>query len=450
MPSVLSLLLACADLTDPPPAPVVVAPAPPAPADEVGRDAFDAGDGPGRGPRGDGGGRGPGMGRGEGRGGRHPGMGDARGGGPPEDAVDGGPRGPGGGAGGGGGGAGMGAMGGSPVSFVFNGGKAMVHTGDGVRHLVYTDQRRAVYKRGTDTMVEAKSPITGNVGAIAIEGDGASAIVLAWVSGQPGGMMGSVSTDAGATWSTPVPLSTPGQNAAGPTVRVWNTGGQVRAVVAWHEGMRDAPSTIQTATWDGKAWTGPTRVDTGTAQAAFPSLAGHGDHTVIVWRDNRAGTRQIWGAERDGVAGGFTGERWLGLTGMDPSVCVTPAGTVHVAFQTMQALNYARSEDGRTFGPPTTLDPSGLFGHMMCDAKDRVAVVWEDLGSPGGMKDDSTKRVGVAVSSDGGRTFRPLDVAGGAVQQVLPTGCLAGDGLDVAWVDKTTFTVKWTRWTGFP
>lgn len=414
------------------------------------RAGMGAGMGPGAGTR-------AGAGAGMGAGGPRPGMG---GGGPgasgdpterqatsrpgmgaPGVAPQGPP--PGGGAGRPGGGppqaaAGMGS-GMSPLQIVYNNSRAVVRTPDGAVVTAWTDRGRSVVQRkGADgKVVETTLAATGGT-SVAIESDGGENLVAAWGAGTPAALQARVSRDGGRTWSSPNPLPT-GSGASQPALRVWSAGGKVLAVAAWHEGSRGGPTALYASTFDGATWSPAERVDTGTAEAAFPSLAGKGDTTWIVWRDNRTGARELYVASRTGVAVPFTGERSTGVAGMDPSLCVDGAGTLHLAFHKMQQVYYAQSADGaQTFGAPVLLDSSGLFGRMLCSASnDKLAVVWEDMLQNGNQRDDANKTLGLAVSTDRGRSFRVVDVVARKVNQILPSASLAPDGtIDLFWVDK--------------
>jgi len=329
----------------------------------------------------------------------------------------------------------------SPLQIVYNNSRAVVRTTDGALVTAWTDRGQSLIRRTGADGKSTETTVAASGGAsVAIESDGGDLLVAAWTSGTPTGMNAMVSTDGGRSWSAPARIPT-GSGPSQPTLRVWRSGTQVAAVAAWHEGGRGGPTQVYSSSLSGGAWSAAQRIDTGTAEAAFPSVGGKGDTTWILWRDNRSGGRELWSATRTGTTGAFTGERATGLQGMDPSLCVDGAGTLHLGFHKMQQVWYAQSADGGSvWGAPVQLDGSGLFARMLCGASsDRLAVVWEDMLQNGNQMDDANKTLGLAVSTDRGRSFRDLDPIQRKVSQILPSAFLGADGtIDLFWVDKAS------------
>lgn len=369
--------------------------------------------------------------------------------------VPGGRRGTREGAGGpptGGGGPGAGGNA-SAVTITYNNGRGVVRTGDGQIHMVYVDHDAGVYQRGTaaGALEPAPSPLPPRVGSVSIESDGERALGLTWTAGRPGAVYGSISTDGGKSWSAATALAGGVEPGTQPNLRLWTSGGITRAVAVWHEGPRGGPSTVLSASWDGKVWLPPVAVSTGAAESSFPSVGGTGDLSVVVWRDSRNGAgKELFIAERTGTAGAFAKERGLGVRGQDPSICVTSNGTINLAYQAAMSVWFSRSTNrGVSFGDPVQLDPNGLFGRVLCDEKGRVGVVWEDIAAGGTMRDDELKTVGFAVSTDG-VAFRDIRPLGGLNRQVFPTAAMNPDGsIDLAWVDKATGTPKVQTWNAW-
>jgi hypothetical protein len=95
--------------------------------------------------------------------------------------------------------------------------------------------------------------------------------------------------------------------------------------------------------------------------------------------------------------------------GLDPSVCVTDKGEVHLAYQARMQVFYRRSEDkGKTWLDAVRLG-DGLFAKVSCNDIGGIAIAWEnmryrskaDIGTLA--KNNKAKTVGLATSTDHGR-----------------------------------------------
>lgn len=337
---------------------------------------------------------------------------------------------PGGPPGGGppGGGAGADALG-----LAFNNADSLCRTGDGVAHTLYVEEGAIKHAR------EGQSPTTlskGPVTLVALGTDGQAVLLAAWAEGRPSSIKIAWSADNGKSWTASSTLANAG---TAPTVRVWRSGKETLAAVAWHVGgpKEDVQSHVFGAVYSGGAWSKPKQIDHSPQSAAWVSLGGYGEKTWAIWRDNRGGDSNRWYLYMSALNGqSWDPERPLNIEGHDPSVCMTDNGRMHIGYHHRIDAMYTYSDDGgNTWATPKLLD-KGLFVQAECKG-DTVALTFERMVTQGSFMDPKNKGVGLFVSTDAGKTFKQIPIAQGKAGMVRPSAMFTPEGLTVEWVDQS-------------
>ena len=124
------------------------------------------------------------------------------------------------------------------ITLTFNNTPVGMRDGDNRLHLVWLDGTDLVYGR-----LESSGWVTGPLERLGSSGlakptlaSGGGGLVVAWLERLDGNMhvVGTYSADDGATWSTPLQLSTAAHNAVNPSLYAWaNENGGTSAVVSW-------------------------------------------------------------------------------------------------------------------------------------------------------------------------------------------------------------------------
>lgn len=331
----------------------------------------------------------------------------------------------------------------SPVQIVYNNARGVIRTKDGAVLTARTERGEGRIERTFNGATTSVNIPETNIIGVSVESDGGDLVVASWASGRGSAIHAMVSTDGGSTWGAASRIAS-GRDLSPPSLRIWSSNGSPTVVATWHQGQQGGHAQIWTTTFHNRSWSTPQRIDSGSAEASFATVTGLGDKSWILWRDTRSGDKQLYISSRNTVTGQFGGERAIGIPGLDPSACVEPNGRMHVAYHHAQALMYVQSTDqGQTWGQPITVDPVGLFGRVLCDGTGKVAIVWEDMYERGSIRDDANKSVGLAVSTDGGGSFRTIDIAERERNQILPTAFLAQNGtIELAWVDRNANALR--------
>lgn len=230
-----------------------------------------------------------------------------------------------------------------------------------------------------------------------------------------GDMLFARSSDGGRTFSEPQNLS---DSIAG------DGKGRIDRDV-WHNGSFDlvlgADGVIHTAWTEyegalwyrrsadgGKTFSAKTRVpDAKPARA--PSLAVHGSTVYLAWTvgDDRAAdirvSRSFGAPVIVGKSNGYSDA---------PKLAVDAGGTVHLVYSDERRILYSRSKDGaRSFEKPRDISGRGAgFPSLEVDAKANVYVLWERFAD----HPQIARGLGMAVSTDGGATFKAGTVPGAA------------------------------------
>ena len=263
------------------------------------------------------------------------------------------------------------------------------------------------------------------------------------------------STDSGATWSTPLQLSTPAGAsfvAAQPHIAAAGT----NVFVTWRDNRSGSLDVFLRASTDSGATFGAEmRMDTGTpagSSSSFdPAIAASGTAAWVVWIDDRdTGSFDVWMNRSTD-----NGATWLANAvqldqdplhhdSIEPHVVSPAAGVVLVSwldyrFGQPDPYSTRSSDSGATFAAPIRLDTSTTPGASashdidMAASGTLVAVVWADSRS--GLTD-----VYANFSLDQGVTFQPQDYrldssAAGSSDSETPRVWATTGAFHTVWVD---------------
>jgi len=301
------------------------------------------------------------------------------------------------------------------ITLTFNNTPVGMRDGDNRLHLVWLDGTDLVYGR-----LESSGWVTGPLERLGSSGlakptlaSGGGGLVVAWLERLDGNMhvVGTYSADDGATWSTPLQLSTAAHNAVNPSLYAWaNENGGTSAVVSWGD---EETGQIVGATWTGPSWAASDwtlgyDISRSDADARDVGVRGWGKTLYASWEEGGEENPRpsLYGAKS--TDGGVTwgDPKALNATdqnfGGDPSVAFAGEQELYVAYQDQGDVFLCRSTDGgETFGDTITLG-DGLFAHVEATANGVVSTAWEHF--VGNMKDNSIKTVGLYLSLDGGET----------------------------------------------
>ncbi len=132
---------------------------------------------------------------------------------------------------------------------------------------------------------------SGQLGSVALS-VADKAVSAVWT--QDGDIWAALSEDA--TFSTPAPIASGYDRPGGPAVRLWRSGGALRAVALFHVGHKATGEQYALTMKDGK-WSAPVRIDTGSG--SWGTLTGEGDRTLVVYKDFTANPQKpaLWAVE---------------------------------------------------------------------------------------------------------------------------------------------------------
>jgi hypothetical protein len=254
---------------------------------------------------------------------------------------------------------------------------------------------------------------------IALAPDGA--ILLLWQEiifsgGSHGGdILFARSSDGGRTFSAPLNLS----NSVGGDGK-----GRINPLV-WHNGSLDialaADGAIYTAwtEYEGALWisrstdggatfTPPQRVpDSKPARA--PALAVHGSTVYLAWTVGDDESADIRVAKSTDAGKTFSAPMIVGRSRAysdAPKLAVDPQGVPHLVYSEGRRILYSRA-----FEPARDISGTGAgFPALSTDEKGRIYVLWERFAERARMP----RGLGLAISTDGGRSFASAEVPGSA------------------------------------
>lgn len=105
-------------------------------------------------------------------------------------------------------------------------------------------------------------------------------ITAAWIA-EDDRLWATSSADGGANWSTPAAVADVGANVF--AFHLVGHGDEVAAV--WHEGVTISTGVVRFSTGNGTVWSDPVELSDPTMRAAAPQLISHGDHLVAAWTE---------------------------------------------------------------------------------------------------------------------------------------------------------------------
>ena len=305
-----------------------------------------------------------------------------------------------------------------PISIAYNNASAMQRDKNGTLHLLWVDEGDLLYGRktkGSELTYRRLKRGAERIPALGVDGTGGVVVVYRTKTG----LFGMVSADFGETFGKATRLST--KNGFAPTLRVWSNGKnqQPSGVVAWHAGIKSVDTAVYASNLVSGSFQEPVELGTDGTESEFVTIGGHEDSSIMVWRDNREGGRKwkLYMSQQDSETEAWTDPIKIG-DGMDPSVCVTAKGEVHLVYQSRVKVFYRRSPDnGKTWLDAVKLG-QGLFAKVSCNDVGSVAVAWEEIrprtkADVGPLaKNNKAKTVGLSTSTDHGRnitTVVPFD-----------------------------------------
>lgn len=306
----------------------------------------------------------------------------------------------------------------------FNNTTTAVRLADQTVVLLYQHRGSVIVRRG-----KSEKKIGEGNGLVALGTDGTGTLLALWCT--RGSIAGAWSQDGGGTFETGSVIA----RGLAPAVRVWRSGGDLRAMIAYHLGDEKMGEIRSIAYAEGR-WGEPARIDS-AGKGSYVSLSGRGDTCVAAWKDFRNGRKSSDIYLADFRDGRWSVERPAGFAGADPCVVEDANGRLHLGYQTAREVFYTSSANGKTWDRPTKVG-AGLFAHVAVNAAGRIAITYEKIVGQGSFRDDRVKTVGLAVSADGGKTFRTEIVDGDKTGLTRAHLSLADDGaLSLFYVDRS-------------
>ena len=336
-----------------------------------------------------------------------------------------------------------------PISIAYNNASAMQRDNQGTLHILWVDDGDLLYGKiatGSEFTYRRLKRGVQRLPVLGVDGTGGVVVVYRTKTG----LFGLVSADAGESFGKVTQLSE--NNVFAPTLRVWSNGTNQKpsGVVAWHSGTKSVDTTVYASNLVKGIFQGQTELGTDGTESEFVTIGGHKDSSIMVWRDNREGGRKwrLYMSQQDSANGTWTAAKKIG-EGMDPSVCVTSRGEIHLVFQDRMQVFYRRSPDnGKTWLDAVRLG-YGLFAKVSCNDLGGVGIAWEemryrtkaDVGTLA--KNNKAKTVGLATSTDHGRnisTIVPFDRKSLIFAQVEVSR--QAQTLDLLFVDEADMTLR--------
>lgn len=300
-------------------------------------------------------------------------------------------------------------------------------------HLLFEDDSLAVsgmdifYLRSTDEGLSFSSARklneAGSAGLeSALAADGAGRVLAVWAGRRSGDTSTRVfvarSTDGGATFSAPVPVSPAGHEARFPAVALDGAG---NALIAYFQ-VGSNPSTLETmrSTDGGASFAAPSRVpDIDAAQISRPALVFDSKGTAFLGYTAQIGT--VLSSARVAVA--QKGQAFQSIVVVsEPSranafgteVAVGPDDNVAVAYyarlvspdlESNREIFFTRSTDsGKTYSTPVNVSGNpgqSSFPAIAVEPSGAISIAWEDTSG------NNQADVFLSRSTDAGRTFSP-------------------------------------------
>src|SRR2546425_1272466 len=228
----------------------------------------------------------------------------------------------------------------------------------------------------------SSNPGTSYLSQIAVDSTGSINIV--WLDNTPGNydVFFSRSSDGGATFSTPIALST--RPSGGPQVAV-DSAGNIN--VAWRDGYNNFDVAFSRSSDGGATFTTP-QVISYVMEAdpeLYMALDSHGN-IYVVWDTQPYGNIYLSHSSDGGAT--FTYTTITNNTGpvgpRDAQIAIDSSGNINVVW-TFSDIFFSRSSDGgATFSTPQNLsnDLRGFEPQIATDSSGNINVIWPD-NTPG-------------------------------------------------------------------
>src|SRR5579864_8326913 len=274
---------------------------------------------------------------------------------------------------------------------------------------------------------------------------GAGSVNVVWEDETPSNtnIMFSHSTNAGATFGTPINLSNDSAESGSPQIAV-DTAGDIYAV--WEHDSLNLGIFFSRSTDGGVTFSTPAVLSVSTLGSFSPQIAlGPNGSIGVVWEDDVSLTSDISFSYSADHGATFSFPQSLSYhTGnsVSPEVAIDLTGNIDVVWENDSPGNFdvffSRSADnGATFSTPQNLSHGSGDAQnprIGLDAKGNINLVWDDNTPP-----DFNPDIYFARSSDGGATFSsPLNISNNAGFSANPFLTIdAGANINVAWEDNT-------------
>lgn len=251
-------------------------------------------------------------------------------------------------------------------------------------------------------------------------------------------IMFSHSTDAGATFATPLNLSNDPADSENAQIAV-DTAGNV--FVVWENDSVNLGVLFSHSTDAGATFSTPTVLSTNTSGSYSPQIAiGPNGNLGVVWEDDAQLTADISFSYSSNHGVSFSAPRSLSNhTGnsASPVIAIDLSGNIDVVWENDTTgsfdIFFSRSVDkGATFSVPSDISNSGAAqaSQIGLDAKGNINVVWQE---------NTPSDIYFARSSDGGASFSSaVNISNDPGFSDNPFLTIdAGGNINVAWEDDT-------------
>jgi hypothetical protein len=266
-----------------------------------------------------------------------------------------------------------------------------------------------------------------------------STAYIAWEEHTPGNaeIFYSNSTDGGATWSTPVNVSSNSGDSWVPTIAV--DSGTI--YLAWTDFTPGNWEVFYSNSTDGGAtWSAPVNVSENAGTSFRPSMALDSGAIRLAWFDDAPGNAEIFYS--NSTDGGATWSAPVNVSNTaaasnNPSIAVA-AGAIHIVWADdtpgSREIFYSNSVDGgATWSTPINLsnNPSWSADPVMAVNSSAIHVAWWD-DAPG------TGDIFHLNSTDGGVTWNTRsDVSNNGAPSSGPAIAVDPDTVHIVWMDNT-------------
>jgi len=328
---------------------------------------------------------------------------------------------------------------------------------NGVIYLAWEDDTATnsniLFSRSTDGGATFSTPLNISSAAgysfnprIAIGAAGDVNIAWQLQSSNSTDIMFARSTDAGLSFSAPIDLSNQSNqsfDSESPQIAS-DTAGNV--YVVWENDSLQLGIFFTRSSDGGATFSTPAVISTNASGSYSPQIAaGPGGSLGVVWEDNIQGADDISFSYSSNHGATFSLPQSLSLhTGnsMNAQIAIDGNGNIDVVWENNSPgafdVFFTRSTDnGASFLAPADISNgsgNAADSQMALDAKGDINVVWDDNVPPNYNPD-----IYFARSNDGGATFStPLNVSNDSGSSVNPFLTIdAGANIDVAWEDNT-------------